>query len=29
MLPPHTNLTDDPLSDPKIHNRVWEPCINL
>ena len=29
MVPPRINLTDDPLSNPKIHNGVWEPWINL
>ena len=29
MAPPRINLTDDPLSNPKLHNGVWEPWINL
>ena len=29
MVPPRVNETNDPLSDPKLHNGVWEPWINL
>ena len=29
MVPPRNNKTVDPLSNPKLHNGVWVPWINL
>ena len=29
MVPPRLNVMDDPSSNPKLHNVVWKPWINL